>query len=166
MVDKSKLGALAAKITRIVPGIDSYQEKECLRNIDKQLRNQLADLLTRARDHIEEVERRYARQGNLEPLDDLDRLTRTMQRLSDTIRHAAYGWSPVFDEASVDKQRLEQIHSFDQSLEDTIIAVHAEVEKLSAASTGDLDAAIRHVERSLSSLEEMVEERDCIMRAR
>lgn len=166
MVDKAKLGTLAATITRIIPGIDTYQDKERLRESDKQVRNQLADMLAREGGRIETIKMQYARKGHLEPLEELDRLTRTMQKLTDTIRHAACAWSPVFDQACVDLQRLDQISSFDRSLEDAVTAVHAAVDTLPADTAGDLDTAMRQVESSLSSLEHMMEERERLIRAR
>lgn len=164
MVDKNTIGNIAAKVVRIVPGVSTYQGKEKLRDIDKRLRDQLASLLNQERDRIEEMKKRLTRSLALDPLDDLDRLTRKMHQLADTIKHAAYGWSPVFDQASVDNQRLESLYEFDTSLENALAATRGAVDRLTEALENNLDEAITAVDGSLSAMERTLQKRELLLK--
>jgi hypothetical protein len=160
MVTKESLARKAAKVARIIPGISSYQDKEKLRDIDKRLRTHIASILTRERSRIEDLKAQLAKAFKLDPLDDIDALTRRMHKLADTITYAAYGYASLFDQASVDKKRLEELHAYDTSLEEEISVIKGTVDNLVGASELELAAAMRAVDLSLEKLEEKLRGRD------
>ncbi len=164
MVDKKKLGNIAAKVVRIVPGIGTYQDKETLRDIDKRLRDYLALILDRERGRINDVKKLLTRNLKLDPLDDLERIARKMHQVGDTIKFAAYGWSPVFGQASVDKQRLENLYEFDRLLEDHIAVIQRAVDTLIADPEKSLDTGIAEVERSLGALDDTLRRREELLK--
>lgn len=165
MVDKATLGKIAAKVVRIVPGIGTYQDKETLRDIDKRLREHLASILNKERGRVNEVKMALTKKLKLDPLDDLDRLSRKMHRLADTITFASYGWSAIFDQASVNKERLESLYEFDKSLEEKIALVQGAVDTLAADLENGLDEAIAEVDRSIGTVDDTVQKRDQLLKA-
>jgi len=164
MVTKESLAGKAAKVARIIPGIASYQDKEKLRDIDKRLRTHIASILSQERARIEDLKSQLAKALKLDPLDDLDALTRRMHKLADTITFAAYGYASLFDQASVDKKRLEELYSYDQSLEDEISVIKGTVDNLLEASEQEFPAKMREVELSLGKLEERLRGREELLK--
>jgi hypothetical protein len=164
MVDKSTLGKIPAKVVRIVPGIGTYQDKEKMRDIDKRLREHLASILDKERGRINETKTILTKKLKLDPLDDLDGLCRKLHRLSDTIKFASYGWSAVFDQANVNKERLEQLYEFDKSLEDEIAVIQGAVDALTVDPENGIDAAIAEVDRSIGALDDTVRKRESLLK--
>jgi len=160
MVTKESLAGKAAKVARIIPGFSSYQDKEKLRDIDKRLRTHISSILSQERVRIEDLKSQRAKAIKLNHLDDLDALTRKMHKLADTITFAAYGYAPLFDRTSVDKKKLEELYSFDQSLEEEISVVKGTVDNLLEASEQEFTAKMREVDLSLGKLEDKLKGRE------
>lgn len=164
MVTKESLADKAAKLARIIPGISSYQDKEKLRDTDKRLREHIASILSEERSRIEDLKAQLAKALKLDPLDDLDALTRRMHKLADTITFAAYGYASLFDQASVDKKRLEELYNYDMSLEEEISVIKGTVDNLLGTSEQEMAAAMREVDLSLGKLEERLRGREELLK--
>ena len=164
MVSKESLADKAAKAARIIPGFGSYQDKEKLRDVDKRLRTHIASILGKERARIDDVKSLLTKKLKFDPLDDLDKLTRKVHQLADTIKFAAYGYAPLFDQASVDKKRLEQLFNFDQSLEEKISEIKGQVDKLVSAPEPELTVRIRELELSLGKLEDKLKSREELLK--
>lgn len=160
MVTKESLAGKAAKAARIIPGIASYQDKEKLRDIDKRLRTHIASILNQERLRIEALKAQLATGLKLDPLDELDAVTRKMYKLADTIAFAPYGYASFFDQASVDKKKLEELYGFDQSLEGEISVIKGTVDNLLEASEQEFAAKMSAVDLSLGKLEEKLRGRE------
>jgi hypothetical protein len=159
MVSKEFLARGVRKATRLIPGIASYQDKETLREVDKRLREQLASSLDQERVRIDAVKASLVKKLQLEGLDDLDLLTRKLHQLADTVRFAAYGYAPLFDQTSVDKKKLEELYQFDLSLEGALEEVSSAVDTLASAPEGGRSENLSAVERTLGALEIMLTHR-------
>jgi len=160
MVTKESLASKAAKVARLIPGFASYQDKEKRRDIDKRLRTHIASILGQERARIEDLKSERAKALKLDRLDELDSVTRRMHKLADTITFAAYGYAPLFDRASVDNQKLEELYSFDQSLEEEIAVIKIAVDNLLKASDEEFTAKLKEIGRSLGKLEEKLKGRE------
>ena len=148
------------KAARIIPGIGSYQDKEKLRDIDQRLRSHIASIINKERKRIDELKNLFTKELKFDPLDDLDRLARKMDQLSDTIKFAVYGYAPIFDQAIVDEKRLEELFNFDQSLEKELLEVKAQVDILVSSPEKELNEKIKEVELSLNKLEDKLKMRE------
>lgn len=128
MLTKEKVAEIFSSVARIFPGIPSYQEREGLRAQDKIIREQLASRITEQVGNLHHVMAALTDRATIKPLADLDRLCRTLMKLSDTIRFAGYGYDGLFSGAPVDERRLAELYEYDLSL-------HQEVEELAVATS-------------------------------
>jgi hypothetical protein len=128
MLTKEKIAEIFSSVARIFPGIPSYQEREGLRAQDKIIREQLASRITEQVGNLHHVMSALTNRATLKPLADLDRLCRTLMKLSDMIRFAGYGYDGLFSGTPVDEQKLAELYEYDLSL-------HQEVEELAVATS-------------------------------
>ncbi|RLA93451.1 MAG: hypothetical protein DRG25_04515, partial [Deltaproteobacteria bacterium] len=124
------------------------------------LRSHIASIINKERKRIDELKNLFTKELKFDPLDDLDRLARKMDQLSDTIKFAVYGYAPIFDQAIVDEKRLEELFNFDQSLEKELLEVKAQVDILVSSPEKELNEKIKEVELSLTKLEDKLKMRE------
>ena len=160
MLTKEKVAEIFTTVARIFPGIPSYQEREGLRAQDKIIREQLASRLTEQVGNLHHVMAALTNKAKLKPLADLDRLCRTLMKLSDMIRFAGYGYDGLFSQTPVDEQKLAELYEYDLSL-------HQEVEELAVATStlqqwGDSEwgnDSLMHFRQLVSRLEKRINDR-------
>ena len=126
MLTKEKLAAVLKSVARIFPGMPSYQEREGLRTQDKIIREQLAARIDEQVNRLQEIQSKLANKAVLQPMAHLDRQSRKIMRLADTIRFASYGYAGLFAGIKVDEQKLAQLYDYDLSL-------HQDIEELAVA---------------------------------
>ena len=126
MLTKEKLAAVLKSVARIFPGMPSYQEREGLRTQDKIIREQLAARIEEQVNRLQEIQSKLANKAILQPMAHLDRQSRKIMRLADTIRFASYGYAGLFAGIKVDEQKLAQLYDYDLSL-------HQDIEELAVA---------------------------------
>jgi ribosomal protein L20 len=110
--EKNLLEALADAI----PGIKGYREKEARRDTDKRFREYLASRIEGARKATDEMKRIRVNKGKLEELDEIERLSQKLFKLSNAIRQASYGYSGFFDQVKIGEVELDRIYQYDLSL--------------------------------------------------
>jgi len=126
MLTKEKVAAVLKSVARIFPGMPSYQEREGLRTQDKIIREQLAARIDEQVNRLQEIQSKLANKAVLQPMAHLDRQSRKIMRLADTIRFASYGYAGLFAGIKVDEQKLAQLYDYDLSL-------HQDIEELAVA---------------------------------
>ena len=126
MLTKEKVAAVLKSVARIFPGMPSYQEREGLRTQDKIIREQLAARIEEQVNRLQEIQSKLANKAILQPMAHLDRQSRKIMRLADTIRFASYGYAGLFAGIKVDEQKLAQLYDYDLSL-------HQDIEELAVA---------------------------------
>jgi hypothetical protein len=120
MLTKERLADTFRRLVRAFPGVPSYQDREALRTQDKVVREGLAARLDLQIAQVDRLKSELTNQGVLGPLAELDRLTRRLQRLADTIRFARYGYSGMHAANPVNEAKLADLYEYDLSLADTI----------------------------------------------
>lgn len=123
MLTKEKVAGIFKSVVRIFPGMPSYQEREGLRTQDKVIRSQLVLRLDEQVKNLNEIMADLTNRANLKPLGDLDKLSRKLMRLADTIRFASYGYAGLFAGIAVDEKKLAELYDYDLSL-------HQEIEEV------------------------------------
>jgi hypothetical protein len=118
------------KLADAIPGLKDYREKEARRDTDKRFREFLAGRIDASRDTLDEVKRQRLNEGNLDELDDLDRLSQKLFKIANSIRHASYGYAGFFDQVKIQEAELDRIYQYDLSL-------MSEVEALENSLTAD-----------------------------
>jgi hypothetical protein len=163
MLTKEKVAAVFKSVARIFPGMPSYQEREGLRTQDKIIRERLAARIDEQVNHLQEIQSKLTNKAILQPLAHLDRQSRKMSRLADTIRFASYGYAGLFAGVKVDEQKLAQLYDYDLSL-------HQEIEEL-AVAIGNLQQrqddqwktdSLDDFQQTVNRLEERLEARKAV----
>lgn len=144
------------KLADAIPGLKDYREKEARRDTDKRFREYLANRIDSSRGVLEEVKREQLNAGQLENLDDVDRLAQKLFKIANMIRYASYGYSGFFDQVKIQEAELDRIYQYDLSL------IH-DVEALENAFKND--PTLTHIEQrkrweqSISALEKRIDDR-------
>jgi hypothetical protein len=147
-----------------IPGVGTYRAQEHRRETDKRLRLHLAAQLDQIREEVKKTVSELGGKGLLAPLVALDQLTAQMQRASNTIRFASYGYSGIFDLERVTEETLDQLYSFDLSLMDDIDEINAAVSRLHTDLPEDrLHEIIRTAMDLTASLENKFRSRDSLL---
>ncbi|MGD8352651.1 MAG: hypothetical protein PVJ01_00685 [Pseudomonadota bacterium] len=116
---QSEAAALLEKITRIIPGIAGYQDREKRRDADKAVRTKAAGEVARCRELLSETMNDLSRSGsfrNLKVVGSLERTVTNLERTEDELRFAPPGYAGWFDREGVSLEDLERIYEYDLGL--------------------------------------------------
>jgi len=116
---RSKAADLLEQLSRIVPGIAGYQEREKTRNSDKAIREKAAAAVARCREKISAAIADLSRTGSMadmKSIGSLDRLSTRMEKLEDELRFASYGYTGFFHETGINEDDLARIYEYDLEL--------------------------------------------------
>jgi hypothetical protein len=122
------------RLARIVPGISGYQDRETIRDNDKQVRTHLAEKIGQIKKAVYMITQSLTEKKTLTLIGPLDRFTRKLDRMRDTLTYAPYGYSGVFDLTRIDLNELDKLYSFDLSLLEQVETLYTEVLKLEKES--------------------------------
>jgi len=153
---------LLQRLAHYVPGLGKYQDREGLRETDKQVRLYLAGLIVELIPLLEGAERRLTEAGQLERLPALDRVTRLLHTLADRVRFASYGFAGVFDLHTIRETELTAFHRFDLSLVEALPRLQERVSSLAGAAMEEarFPQALQATEAALQDFERSLAERD------
>jgi hypothetical protein len=123
---------LSERIAAALPGFRGYKEKELRRESDKLIRNSLTLKLSKDKDNVRGIAQRIADKRYLDILPDIDRLTAKMDRITEKVNHASYGYSGFFDIVKIKEDSLDRMITFDNQLLDEVDALTASIDDLKA----------------------------------
>jgi hypothetical protein len=123
---------LSERIEAFLPGFRGYKEKELRRESDKLLRNHIYMKLTHDKDNFRNIFQRVSDRRYLDILPDMDRLSAKLDRVSEKVNHASYGYSGFFDAVKVKEDALDRMITFDNQLIDEVDALTAAIDALKA----------------------------------
>ena len=148
---------LSERIAAALPGFRGYKEKELRRESDKLVRNNLTLKLSKDKDNIRSIEQRIADKRYLDVLPDIDRVTAKMDRITEKVNHASYGYSGFFDVVKVKEDALDRMITFDNQLIDDVdnlaAAIDAFKAQLVAGDYNNLKDKVQAVTDKLEALE-------------
>ncbi len=155
------------RLTHHIPGVGRYQDREGLRETDKQVRMHLAAQIADLIRILEPAQRRLTEAGYLDPLPALDRVARLLNTLADRIRFASYGFSGVFDLHKIREGELAALHRFDLEMAEGVPSLEEHLRALADAATDE--AAFRQKLRAagaaLEEFGEVLGQRDRLARS-
>ena len=161
---KEGLGDVLKGAARMLPGIGSYQDKESIRESDKQLRALLSSRLSDDAQTIERLKTSIAREGSLSFIKDLDDLTRKMDTLSRRIGFASRGYAPVFATDQANEDALQRLFDFDKSLKLDIDQLTPLVEKISETAKADDLELLNNLKQALLGIEKQIGKRERLLK--
>ena len=151
--EKNFLEKLADKI----PGLAGYRAREDRRETDKRLREYVATRLDTVKAQVDAAKLDLTNRGNLAALNPVGQLHRRLQRLTDTIRFASYGFSGLFDQMKIREAELDRIYAHDLKMLEVVELLEG------AAATLATDTA--PATKALDALEELVNARKTMWEA-
>jgi hypothetical protein len=145
---------LSERIAAALPGFRGYKEKELRRESDKLIRNHLYLKLSKDKDNVRSISQRIADKRYLDVLADIDRLVAKMDRITEKVNHASYGYSGFFDIVKIKEENLDRMIAFDNQLVESINALSAEIDAFKAQLlSGDYTNLKDKVQRVTDKLE-------------
>ncbi len=155
---------LSERIEDFIPGFRGYKEKELRRESDRLLRNHLYLKLTDAKNTLRQISQKLADKRYFDVIVDVDRLLAKMDRITEKVNHASYGYSGFFDAVKIKEENLDRMIDFDNQLIDEINALAAGIDAfradLNSGVTTDLRTHVQNVTDKLESLEATFDKRN------
>jgi hypothetical protein len=134
------------KLLSYIPGFKGYVERVNRRAADKILRDQVALKYSELVAHTSRLQVDIAEAGELDFLDDVERVGRKLRTFTDRIKNASYGYSGFFDAAKINEKELEQLYTFDAAFFDLADQISNGLDNVEAEIGGEgLKSAIRAV---------------------
>lgn len=99
-----------------IPGYQGYKDKELRREADKLLRMEVANRFDDQRKRLSELQNQLISQGQVEYLDDLERVVMKLQLAIDRIGTASYGYAGLFDAIKIKEDQLDALYEFDEKM--------------------------------------------------
>jgi outer membrane murein-binding lipoprotein Lpp len=121
---------LSERIAAALPGFRGYKEKELRRESDKLIRNNLTLKLTKDKDSVRSISQKIADKRYMDVLTDVDRLNAKMDRITEKVNHASYGYAGFYDAVKIKEDNLDKMITFDNQLLDEVNALTAAIEDL------------------------------------
>jgi len=154
---------LSERILAAIPGFHGYKEKELRRESDKLLRNHLYLKLIGMKNDLRTVSQKLADRRWLDVLQDIDRLVAKVERVSQKVNHASYGYTGFFDVVKVKEENLDRMIEFDNNLIEEAEGLMADIDAFRAEVTkGEAKNAkerIQSIVDKLDSFEEALDKR-------
>lgn len=138
MSEGRELGFLE-KAIRLIPGYKGYKSKEERRDNDHLFRMTLVSRLDSLRNAVNEVTAGLKGPSALKSVNQFDRITKRLERVTDEIRFASRGYRGLFDMHKVREDQLDDLYAFDISLVEDIEKLEGALESLQAAAAADSD---------------------------
>jgi len=155
---------LSEKIAAALPGFRGYKEKELRRESDKLVRNHLYLKLSKDKDNIRSISQKIADKRYLDVLTDIDRLTAKIDRVTEKVNHASYGYAGFYDIVKIKEENLDRMITFDNQLLDTANALAIDIDafkaQLLSGDYSNLKDKIQSVADKLEALEDAFDKRE------
>ena len=134
------------KLISKIPGFKGYMERASRRAADKLLRDQIALKYSELAARTSRLQVDIAEAGQLDFLDDMEKVGRKLRTFTDRIKNASYGYSGFFDAVKINEKELAQIYAFDAAFFDLSDQINNGLDNVEAGIGGEgLKAAIRAV---------------------
>ena len=145
---------LSERIAAAIPGFRGYKEKELRRESDKILRNHLTLKLTKAKDDVRNISQKIVDKRYLDSFAEVDRLVAKMDRITQKVNHASYGYSGFFDVVKIKEENLDRMIAYDSQLLDSVNAL---ADSISALKVQLLNGEYTNLKEKIQSISDKFE---------
>jgi len=154
---------LSERIVAAIPGFRGYKEKELRRESDRLIRNHLNLKLSAIKDDTRQIFQKLSDRRYFDVLTDMDRLVAKMDRITEKINHASYGYTGFFDAVKVKEENLDRMIEFDNQLIDNVNALTNEVDvfkaELASGENKNMKTRIQIITDKVEGLESAFDKR-------
>jgi hypothetical protein len=158
---------LSERIAAALPGFRGYKEKELRRESDKLVRNNLYLKLTKNKDDVRAISQKIADKRYMDVLTDIDRLTAKMDRITEKVNHASYGYAGFYDIVKIKEENLDRMITFDNQLLDEVNALTATIgdlkTQLLSNNFANLKDKIQAIADKIELLEDTFDKREQVL---
>jgi hypothetical protein len=149
---------LSERIAAALPGFRGYKEKELRRESDKLIRSHLALKLSKGKDNVRSISQRIVDKRYLDVMPDIDRLVAKMDRITEKVNHASYGYSGFFDTVKIKEDNLDRMISYDNQLLDGVNTLTDAIDQLKIQLIGGDYTALKDKIQSVTDKFDMLED--------
>ncbi len=155
---------LSERIAAALPGFHGYKEKELRRESDRLIRNHLSQKLSRDKDNVRLIAQKIADKRYLDIMPDIDRLTAKMDRITEKVNHASYGYAGFYDIVKIKEEHLDRMITYDNQLLDDVNALTDSIDAVKTQLLGgdytNLKDKIQGMTDKLEMLEDAFDKRE------
>ncbi|NLF87284.1 hypothetical protein GX563_00515 [Candidatus Bathyarchaeota archaeon] len=149
---------LSERIAAALPGFRGYKEKELRRESDKLIRNHLTLKLSKGKDNVRNIAQRIADKRYIDVMPDIDRLVAKMDRITEKINHASYGYSGFFDTVKIKEDNLDRMIAYDNQLLDGVNTLTDAIDQLKTQLVGGDYTALKDKIQGVTDKFDMLED--------
>jgi hypothetical protein len=143
--------AFLARAAEAIPGIPGYRERSGRRRTDEQLRDFLAGCIDDLVGKFDEIRSVADEEGDVDMVEDLQRLGERFGRTADALRTADYSGCGFFDDESPEDEQISRICGYDLAMLEDLELLSSDIGALKYESIGTL--TLREVEGTLASID-------------
>jgi len=158
--------SLESFASKYVPLLRTYLQREETRDVDKVIREELVKKLQGLVDQLNEFKQRMVDGGKLAGLDLLDRSTHKLEKVRDSIKFAARGYTGVFDLEQMADAELNRMLEFDQKLFAGVDDLSAGLKEALSRPQNELKPALAGFDQKIREFETVLDQRDAHARER
>ena len=149
------------KISSYIPGFKGYMERQSRRDLDKLLRDTIANRFEAQWQRVSALQRDLINQGGIAYVDDLEAAAIQLRTFADRIRRATRGYSSLFEATKINQEELAQIYQYDAAMLVLADQVSAAVDNVETSIGSDgLPAAIRNLVTTARDCQAVFDRRD------
>ena len=146
------------KLVEKIPLLGSYLRRENARERDKIVREHIAQRIDHLKGTVMKEMEAQTDKKILTGLDKLDRLSRRLDKLRDTIKFASHGYSGVFERVRILDTELEHLMEYDLNILSKVEDMEKQLSTM-PADEAKTDTAIVTLTSFADDMERMIEER-------
>jgi hypothetical protein len=154
---------LSERIVAAIPGFRGYKEKELRRESDKIIRNHLHLKLSESKDDLKSVFQKLSDRRYFDVITDMDRLMAKVDRITEKVNHASYGYAGFFNIVKVTEENLDHMIDFDNKLVDEAEGLVADVDAFKAeiakGETKNVKGRVQSIIDKIETFEETFDKR-------
>jgi chromosome segregation ATPase len=146
------------KLVEQVPLLGSYLRRENARERDKIVREHIAQRIDHLKGAVMKQMEAMTDKKILTGLDKLDRLSRRLDKLRDTIKFASHGYSGIFERVRILDAELERLMDYDLMILSKVEEMDKEL-SASPVDGADAEKKIADLTAFAEDMERIIEER-------
>jgi hypothetical protein len=164
-VKQASPGALET-LMRKIPGYGGYLDRELRRDADRLHREFLAKGTTGLKSKVQDIQEEMLRNGDMSQMSRFGEIGNRLDRITERLRHASYGYTGLFAATEVNEEELNRIYEFDLSLVNGLQAAEDAVKALDAAVSAkdNANAKTSDLEKNLRDLDSKIDEREKLLK--
>ena len=154
---------LGERIVAAIPGFRGYKEKELRRESDRLIRNHLHFKLSESKDDLKSVFQKLSDRRYFDVITEMDRLMAKVDRITEKVNHASYGYAGFFNIVKVTEENLDHMIDFDNKLVGEAEGLAADVDAFKAeiakGETKNVKETVQSIADKVEAFEETFDKR-------